>query len=108
LAPQQTAPFDAFLGARVAVTAEASAHCGQVGRAARIFWRGGVPWVLVHTQRGLACAVPWDATDLPVPVGAASGSGDVAAPLLSPAALQALARFVCQHSDLQARGRSRR
>jgi hypothetical protein len=67
-----------------------------------------VPWVLVRNQRGLAFAVPWDATDLPVPVGTTSDSGDVTAPLLSPAALQALARFVCQHSDLRAGGRSHR
>jgi len=64
--------------------------------------------VLVRRENGLAFAVPWDATDLPVPVGATSGSGEVAAALLSPAALQALTRFVCQHSDLQAGGRSRR
>jgi len=63
---------------------------------ARVFWRVGAPWVLVRSQSGLAFAVPWSATDLPAPVGAASGRGDVAAPLLSPAALQALARFLCQ------------
>ena len=83
-------------------------HRGQVGRVAHVFWRGVVSWVLVRSQRGLTFAVPWDATDLPVPVGATSGSGEVATPLLSPAALQALTRFVCQHSDLQAGGRSRR
>jgi hypothetical protein len=92
---------------RLTVTAEDSAHRGQVGRVARVFWRVGAQWVLVRTQRGLAFAVPWSATDLPAPV-TASGSGDVAAPLLSPAALQALARFVCQRPDLQMGGRSRR
>jgi hypothetical protein len=75
---------------------------------ARVFWRAEAPWVLVRSDSGLAFAVPWTATDLPVPVGAASGRGDVVAPLLSPAALQALARFVCQRPGLRARGRSRR
>jgi hypothetical protein len=74
---------------------------------ARVFWRVGTPWVLVRSQRGLAFAVPWSATDLPAPVTAA-GHGDVAAPLLSPAALQALARFACQRPGLRAGGRSRR
>jgi hypothetical protein len=107
LAPQQTAPFDAFRGARLTVTAEESAHRGQVGRVVRVFWRVGAPWVLMRSQRGLACAVPWSATDLPTPV-TTFGSGDGAAPLLSPAALQALVRFVCQRLDRQTGGRSRR
>ena len=73
----------------------------------RVFWRVGAPWVLVRSENGLAFAVSWSATDLPAPVVAASGRGDVTAPLLSPAAVQALTRFICQHSDLQAGGRSR-
>jgi len=107
LAPQQTAPFDAFRGARLTVIAEESAQRGQVGRVVRVFWRIGAPWVLVRSENGLACAVPWSATDLPAPV-TTSGCGDVAAPLLSPAAVQALARFACQRPSLRAGERSRR
>jgi hypothetical protein len=72
---------------------------------AHVFWRGEVPWVLVRGQDGQAFAVAWAATDLPVPVGSVASEPDnVEAPLLSPAALQALARFLRQYRDRRAQG----
>jgi len=71
-------------------------HCGQAGRVARVFWRGEVPWILVRGDDGQAFAIAWAATDLPVPVGSPITEPDAEAPRLSPASLQALARFLCQ------------
>ena len=69
---------------------------------AHVFWRAEAPWLLVRGDDGQAFAIAWAATDLPLPVGAAVAEPDATAPLLSPAALQALARFVCQHRDRRA------
>jgi hypothetical protein len=77
-------------------------HCGQAGRVARVFWRAGVAWVLVRGDDGQAFAIPWAATDLPIPVGSSVTEPNEKAPLLSPAALQALARFVCQRRHRRA------
>jgi len=82
------------------VTAEESAQFGQAGRVAQVFWRGGAPWVLVRGDNGQAFAVAWAATDLPAPVDSATSDvGDAEAPLLAPAALQALAQFLCQRRN---------
>jgi len=69
---------------------------------ARVFWRAETPWVLVRGDHGQVFATPWAATDLPTPVDVADGE----APLLSPAALRALTRFVCEHRAIQAGGKS--
>jgi hypothetical protein len=74
-------------------------HWGQAGRVTRVFWRAGQPWLLVRGDDGQAFAIAWAATDLPIPVGPAVTEPDEQAPLLSPAALQALARFVCQRRE---------
>ena len=60
---------------------------GEVGR--RGFW-------CVRGDDGQAFAIGWAVTDLPAPVSSAVAEPDEEAPLLSPVALQALARFVCQ------------
>src|SRR6266511_1170056 len=62
-------------------------HCGQAGRVCRVFWRGGVPWVLMRCSSGMMVAVPWHATDLPIPALEADAPARAQAPpLLSPAA----------------------
>jgi hypothetical protein len=61
-----------------------------------------VPRVLVRGDDGQAFAVPWAETDLPDPVGLVVSEPDAEAPFLSPAALQALARFVCQRRGRRA------
>jgi hypothetical protein len=81
------------------VTAEAHPQCGQSGRVRRVFWRAGAPWVLVHCSSGMLLMLPWAATDLPQPVAEELAAvGERAAPLLSPAALLGLARFLRQHA----------
>ncbi len=65
----------------------------------RVFWREADPWVLLRTTGGLLLAVPWSATDLPVPVAGDDGAVDEAdAVLLTPAVLRALARFLHSRS----------
>jgi hypothetical protein len=77
-------------------------HCRQAGRVVHIFWRSAAPWILVRGEDGRAFAIPWAATDLPIPVGSAVTKPEKEAPLLSPAALQALARFICHDRDRRA------
>jgi hypothetical protein len=78
--------------------AETSPYCGQLGRVCRVFWRAGAPWVLLRLSSGLQVPVPWQATDLPVPlISAADPGADQEAVLLSAAALVALLRFACRH-----------
>lgn len=76
-------------------------YYGQAGRVTRVFWRSGEPWLLVRGEAGQAFAIAWTATDLPAPVGSSVTEPDEEAPLLSPAALQALARFVRQRRERQ-------
>ena len=84
------------------VTAEESAYCGRAGRVAHVFWRAEAPWILVRGDDGQAFAIAWAATDLPLPVSSKVAEPDATAPFLSPAALQALARFVCQRRGRRA------
>jgi hypothetical protein len=78
--------------------AETSPFCGQSGRVCRVFWRAGAAWVLLRLSSGLQVPVPWQATDLPVPlISAADPRADQSAVLLSPAALVALLRFASRH-----------
>ena len=77
------------------MTAEDSPHCAQAGRVCRVFWRTGAPWVLLRAADGALLALPWDATDLPVPVADPDGAPGAPPPiLLAPTALLALARFL--------------
>jgi hypothetical protein len=63
----------------------------------RVFWRAGVPWVLLRCRTGVHLPLPWSATDLPIPVSDADAPGEIrAAALLTPNALRALARFALQ------------
>jgi hypothetical protein len=60
-----------------------------------VFWREGDPWVLLHCTRGMILSIPWGWTNLPKPwTNHTIALPDPEAPLLSPAALRDLARFV--------------
>jgi hypothetical protein len=80
--------------------ADSDPHCGQAGRVCRVFWRAGAPWVLVRCSSGMMVAVPWHATDLPVPALQEDEPAQAPAPpLLSPDALLALVRHLDQRAD---------
>jgi hypothetical protein len=65
----------------------------------RVFWRAGVPWVLLRCRNGVLLPLPWSATDLPVPVPDTDALEHAReAVLLTPTALRALARCVLQHA----------
>jgi hypothetical protein len=61
----------------------------------RVFWRAGVPWVLLRCRSGALLPLPGSATDLPLPVPDADARGNAhEAVLLTPTALRELAHFV--------------
>jgi hypothetical protein len=97
--PRQTAPYVALSGSQARIVAEASPQWGQVGRVCRVFWRDGLPWVLLRCASGIMVAIPWSWTTLPRPWSShPAAPDDPAPPLLSPAALLDLVRFVRQRA----------
>ena len=78
------------------MVAETSPQCGHSGRVCRVFWRAGVPWILLRTPGGLLLPLPWTETDLPVPPASAMDAAVDAPPhlLLAPSALVALVGFL--------------
>jgi hypothetical protein len=91
----------------VAIVSEDSRYCGQSGRVRRVFWRQRVPWVVVRLRLGGIIALPWASTDLLVPQLEIDARTDEAATtLLSPIALQDLARFIQHRRPM--RGRSKK
>jgi hypothetical protein len=77
------------------VVSELSPECGQSGRIRRVFWRQGLPWVLICLSSGRLISVPWEWTSLPVPLDD-DQTADQNAALLSPAALLDLVRYLRQ------------
>lgn len=73
----------------------------------RVFWRERKPWVRVRFCIGGMTAVPWDWTDLPVPLMGPGSSADDRPPvLLSPTALRDLVRFFRGHCPKPNQGQS--
>src|SRR4029453_12891787 len=94
LSQLQTTPYVALCGCTVTIVSEDSPYCGQSGRVRRVFWRMRTAWVLVRLGLGGLTALPWACTDLPVPQLEDDGPDGPPPSLLSPTALQALARFL--------------
>ena len=79
----------------MAINSEESPYCGQSGRVRRVFWRQGVPWIVVRLRLGGIIAVPWASTDLLVPqLEIDPRTVEAATALLSPIALRDLAGFL--------------
>ena len=75
------------------VVAEQCPACGQEGRVCHVFWRHALPWILMRCHDGTLLPLPWSWTDLPVPV-LPEAAADTTAPLLAPAMLRDLIRFL--------------
>jgi hypothetical protein len=86
----------------VTVVAEQSPACGQEGRVCHVFWRRALPWILMRCHNGTLLPLPWSWTNLPLPL-LADAAADGAAPLLAPATLRDLLRFLDRASRLPPR-----
>ena len=94
LTPEQIAPYVAFEGARATILAEESPACGQAGRVYRVFWRQDVPWVVLRCQNGQLHSLPWQWTDLPLPLAPPMVTHARPSPiLLAPQTLVEFVRF---------------